>query len=123
MDEADIRRRFPHFEKDIKYGVSFSSYTLESRKYLPYLKEEIETLGGCFIEGKLKSLSEISDRYDVIINCSGLGARELANDLQMIPIRGQILYAKAPCVKEFICNINMVDRSRCPRRNKTSEQQ
>ena len=109
LDEAEIRHRFPHFDKDIKYGVSFSSYTLECSKYLPYLKKEIEILGGHFLTSKLKSLSEISERYEVIINCSGLGAKELVNDSRVVPVRGQILYAKAPWVKEFVYNIDIID--------------
>ena len=109
MTEEDLRRRFPHFDKDIKYGVSFSSYTLESKKFLPYLTTEIKKLGGRLIEQKLKSLDQISDKYDVIINCCGLGARELVGDDKVFGTRGQIMHIKAPWMKEFLYDIDIVD--------------
>lgn len=41
------------------------------------------------MEKTVKSLKDLFD-YDLIINCSGLGARELCNDRHMVPIRGQV---------------------------------
>ncbi|XP_066926326.1 D-aspartate oxidase-like [Clytia hemisphaerica] len=109
MNEQDIRRRFPNIDPDIKYGVSFSSYTLECRRFLSYTTKEIEKLGGKFFNRKIKSLSELSVKYDVIINCCGLGASELVGDDKMIPTRGQIIYVKAPWIKEFVYDIDVVD--------------
>eukprot|EP00111_Clytia_hemisphaerica_P016065 TCONS_00047537-protein len=109
MNEQDINRRFPNIDPDIKYGISFSTHTLESGRYLPYLTKEIEKLGGKFFNRKIKSLSELSDKYDVIINCCGLGASELVGDDKMIPTRGQIMYVKAPWIKEFVYNIDFED--------------
>ena len=37
--------------------------------------------------------------YDVIINCTGFGARKLCNDLEMSPLRGQVIRVKAPWIK------------------------
>ena len=109
MSKEEVRTRFPHLDEGIKYGVSFSSYTLESRKFLPYLMTEIEKLGGKFIQRKIISLDEISHQYDVIINCSGLGARELVDDKRMFGTRGQVLLVKAPWVKECVYDIDIID--------------
>lgn len=34
--------------------------------------------------------------YDLIINCTGLGARDLANDEHVVPVRGQVIRVRAP---------------------------
>ena len=31
------------------------------------------------------------DKYDVVVNCAGLGNYELLNDKKMYPVRGQVL--------------------------------
>jgi len=39
----------------------------------------------------IKALHQLAEEgYDLIINCSGLGARELVADKTMTPIRGQV---------------------------------
>ncbi len=46
--------------------------------------------------------SKDSEDFDYIINCVGLGARQFCDDLNMRPIRGQVLRVKAPWVKTCI---------------------
>lgn len=49
------------------------------------------TLGGEVERRKIQALHELAEEgYDLIINCSGLGARELVADETMTPIRGQV---------------------------------
>ncbi len=43
-----------------------------------------------FIERKIGSLNELKDEADVVIHCSGLGARDLVGDLTVRPARGQV---------------------------------
>ena len=49
--------------------------------------------GGQIAERKISNVSELKN-YDIIINCSGLGARQLVNDTFVYPIRGQIVAVK-----------------------------
>ena len=58
--------------------------------------------GGELQHGKVSDLQHLAETYDVIVNCSGLGARSLVGDAKMYPIRGQILKFHAPWVKNFI---------------------
>ena len=44
--------------------------------------------GGQINRRKISTLSELTD-YDIIINCTGLGARHLVNDPLVYPIQGQ----------------------------------
>lgn len=46
--------------------------------------------GGSLIRKKITDFKELSDDFDVIINCSGLEAKELTGDDSLVPVRGQI---------------------------------
>lgn len=53
--------------------------------------ERFIALGGKMKKRNVKTLHELAEEgYDLIINCSGLGARELVADKTMTPIRGQV---------------------------------
>ncbi|XP_076176743.1 D-aspartate oxidase-like [Ptiloglossa arizonensis] len=74
-----------------KDGWMFVTYTGESVRLLPWLTDKFLAMGGAVRKRKVHSLHElIDDGYDLIINCSGLGARELADDNSVTPIRGQV---------------------------------
>ncbi|MBX3394227.1 MAG: FAD-dependent oxidoreductase [Phycisphaerae bacterium] len=62
-------------------------------RYVPWLEERfVGGLSGCIVTETIASFQQLFDRgYHVIVNCSGLGARELAHDAAMTPYRGQIL--------------------------------
>ena len=49
--------------------------------------------GGLIEKRKVNDLCELKD-YDIIINCSGLGARSLVKDPLVYPIRGQVVAVK-----------------------------
>lgn len=44
-------------------------------------------------------LGDLKSQYDIIVNCTGFGARKLCNDLKIIPIRGQVIKVHAPWIK------------------------
>lgn len=114
MDEENVRKRFPHIDPDIKYGLSYTSISLESSKFLPYLLKEFKEAGGEVVQRKITTLIDLSEDIDVIINCSGLGARELVNDHKMYGLRGQILLVKAPWIKEFVYDIDIDSNGNVP---------
>ena len=41
---------------------------------------------------------ELAD-YDLVVNCSGLGAATLFGDTSMFPIRGHVIRVRAPWIK------------------------
>lgn len=45
---------------------------------------------------------ELQPSFDIVVNCSGLGSRQLVGDSMISPVRGQVLQAQAPWVKNFI---------------------
>ena len=58
--------------------------------YLPWLMDRFLMLGGDFQEGFISSLSDVEG--ELVVNCTGLGARELCDDEEVVPVRGQIIY-------------------------------
>lgn len=79
-------------------GYSYLTVVADQSYYLPYMRIKLESLNVKFEHRTVDSLhSELE--YDILINCSGLGATNLVGDTTMIPIRGQILKVKAPWMK------------------------
>ena len=64
--------------------------------YLKYLSDGIEAKGGRIELREIESLDELADEAPLLINCSGVGARKLAKDNAVYPIRGQTVLVDAP---------------------------
>eukprot|EP00291_Cryptomonas_curvata_P030642 CAMPEP_0172209840 /NCGR_PEP_ID=MMETSP1050-20130122/35373_1 /TAXON_ID=233186 /ORGANISM="Cryptomonas curvata, Strain CCAP979/52" /LENGTH=243 /DNA_ID=CAMNT_0012889831 /DNA_START=220 /DNA_END=948 /DNA_ORIENTATION=- len=99
-DPSEIKAVCPH----ATHGFFYTTIVVEPPKYLNFLYERIKKLGGTFEQKTLSSLSDAAmffvqnrdtlttaHRPNFIVNCSGLGARILAKDTGVHPIRGQIL--------------------------------
>ena len=77
---------------DYIFGWEFEAPVIQMNVYMPWIKNELIKLGCKF---KNKNLDYFSDLEEVfIINCVGLGARELCNDHEVKPVRGQVIYIK-----------------------------
>ncbi|KAM9777210.1 D-aspartate oxidase [Neosynchiropus ocellatus] len=84
-----------------KFGHAFSTIKCECSTYLLWLEKRLKNAGGRVQQRKVNTLEELSG-YDIIINCSGLGARTLVGDTGVYPVRGQVLKLEAPWLKHFI---------------------
>jgi len=60
----------------------------------------LRALGGAVEHREVASLDELD--ADAVVNCAGLGARELAGDDSLVAVRGQILRVAAPEVREWL---------------------
>ncbi len=69
--------------------------------YLPYLRGRLTAAGGHCEQRELTSLDEVSAQASAVVDCSGLGARELVGDETMRPVRGQIVVVENPGVEDF----------------------
>ena len=72
------------------FGWQFRAPAIDMKLYMPWLKNRFEELGGTFEQGVVKSLKEVDG--EIIVNCVGLGARELCDDEEVKPARGQIIF-------------------------------
>jgi glycine/D-amino acid oxidase-like deaminating enzyme len=79
-----------------KLGCTYQSMTVNPTIFLPWAKKELEARGVRFIRKTLKSLQEAMQitGCKVIVHASGLGATDLANDKDMIAIRGQTMFVE-----------------------------
>lgn len=72
-------------------GYVFDAPVITMPIYLAYLQRRFASLGGRIELRTLGSLAETLAACPLVVNCSGLGARELAADGSVFPIRGQVL--------------------------------
>jgi D-amino-acid oxidase len=96
-------RRAPPDELPPGYrdGHAFVAPVVEMPVYLGYLLDRFIGAGGNVEHRVVPSLEEAPDG-GVIVNCTGLGARELVGDASMEPVRGQIVRVRNPGVERFI---------------------
>lgn len=90
-----VRKALPEeLPKGIETAYISTVPLAEPLLYLPYLFTRFLDNGGVFKEQKIASLQEASTLNTLIVNCTGLGAKELCDDDDLQPMRGQILRCK-----------------------------
>jgi D-amino-acid oxidase len=82
-------------------GHDFVAPVVEMPIYLGYLLDRFALSGGRIERRAVSSLESAGDTR-VVVNCAGLGARELAKDPSMEPIRGQIVRVRNPGLERFM---------------------
>jgi D-amino-acid oxidase len=82
---------------------------IETQRYLPWLMERFTSLGGKVEVKHVESLKPLLEEADFVVNCSGLGARELAKDKRMFPIKGQIVKVEPMAGCRYIAADHMKD--------------
>ena len=74
------------------FGWEIEAPVIEMAHYMPWLRSKFELLGGSIETRKISDFDELESR--LIVNCSGLGAREICRDEEVVPVRGQVVYIK-----------------------------
>lgn len=69
---------------------------IDVSKYMPYLEQRARKAGVNIITREIRDVDELFPQYQLVINCSGLGALTLVGDKELYPIRGQILRVSKP---------------------------
>jgi D-amino-acid oxidase len=72
-------------------GWTFATPVVDMPTYLPWLVGRVTDLGGTVTRMNLRALPEGAD---LVVNCSGLGARLLGSDRSVVPVRGQVVYVE-----------------------------
>jgi D-amino-acid oxidase len=74
-----------------KSGFSLRVPLMDTTIYLDYLMNRFAAAGGTITANThFERLEDIDPKFDVVINCAGIGARELAHDADLEPHRGQV---------------------------------
>lgn len=79
-------------------GWSFTTPVVEMPVHLAWLRARVLELGGTVTRLTVRALPEGGD---VVVNCSGLGARLLAPDLSVTPVRGQVVVVEQPGIDHW----------------------
>ncbi|WP_213000292.1 FAD-dependent oxidoreductase [Winogradskya consettensis] len=82
-------------------GWRYRAPIVDMPAYLGYLRNRFLATGGTIEAGRFESLEQALDRSPTVINCTGIGARELVPDPAVEPIRGQLVAVRNPGVTEF----------------------
>ncbi|XP_014662592.1 PREDICTED: D-aspartate oxidase-like isoform X2 [Priapulus caudatus] len=83
-------------------GWSYSTILAHPPHYMKWLIKRFHQEGGSMIKMSVKNFEQVAFPFDVIVNCTGLGARKLANDSSVEPVQGHVLKVIAPWVKNFL---------------------
>lgn len=102
------------YDKGYKAAVPL----IETQFFLPWLMEQLQVKGANIIQQEVTSLKELENKFDLIINCSALGARQLCNDENIISVRGQVVLLE-PGFPDYIFIDNQTPSYIVPRKDAT----
>ena len=88
--------------RDFTSGFTMIVPLMDTTIYLDYLANRFQKAGGT-INGNVRfeNLEDIDPKFDLVINCSGIGARSLIHDADLEPHRGQV--AIVPKIDNLSC--------------------
>ena len=82
-------------------GWHYTAPIIDMPPYLRYLLARLKKAGGTITQGRLETLEEAFAWASIVVNCSGVGARELVPDPAVEPIRGQLVAVRNPGITDF----------------------
>src|SRR2546430_10848711 len=103
------RRRHTRFGCDLSSDVCSSDLSLnvplmDTTIYLDYLVNRFQKAGGSINANvRFEKLEDVDPKFNLVINCAGIGARGLVHDIDLEPHRGQV--AIVPKIDNLKCGI------------------
>jgi D-amino-acid oxidase len=82
-------------------GWRFLAPVVDMPVYLDYLLDRAEAAGAVLQIRRIASLDEALAAAPVVVNCAGIGARDLVPDPSVMPYRGQVVVVRNPGITEF----------------------
>jgi D-amino-acid oxidase len=90
--------------ESFKSGFSLRVPLTDTTIYLDYLAARFRKAGGEIQANvRFEKLEDVDAKFDLVINCTGIGARELVRDADLEPHRGQV--AIVPKIEGLSCAI------------------
>lgn len=87
-----------------KAGFAMNVPLMDTTIYLDYLANRFRAAGGeTNGGGRFERLEDVDGKFELVINCAGIGARTLVNDVELEPHRGQV--AIVPKIDNLSCAI------------------
>jgi len=104
--------------REFTSGYAITVPLMDTTIYLDYLAARFLKAGGALNASVLSNLEEVEQQFDLVINCAGIGARDLVQDADLEAHRGQV--AIVPRIEALSCAIVRDDAPlmyAIPRRN------
>ena len=99
-----IRDRAQRGGYSFKTGYSLRVPLTDTTIYLDYLAARFRKAGGkIHANVYFQNLEAVDPKFELVINCAGIGARELVQDIDLEPHRGQV--AIVPRIEALSCAI------------------
>lgn len=77
-------------------GHRFTTFVVETAIYLPWLMDQVRSAGADLRVRSFATLEEALAECPRVVNCAGLGARELVPDPTLVAVRGQVVRVTNP---------------------------
>ncbi len=79
-----------------EHGLAFTVPLAEMPVHLAWLLDRFLRGGGVVQRARVRSLADLAGAAPLVVNCAGLGARELVGDRSLTPLGGQIVRTTNP---------------------------
>ncbi|KAI8876039.1 nucleotide-binding domain-containing protein [Backusella circina FSU 941] len=87
----------------ISFGYYFTTVLISPGKYLSWLQTQFLNLGGKRCVQNVESITDVTtDDVDIVVNCTGLGAKNLVGDQKVSPTRGQNIVVRAQHIRKTV---------------------
>ena len=80
---------------------------MDMPRYLDYLERRLIAAGGEIEQRWVHTLAEAAEAAPVVMNCSGLGSREVASDPAVRPVFGQHVMMTNPGLDELLMELTL----------------
>ncbi|MEV8049810.1 FAD-dependent oxidoreductase [Streptomyces bacillaris] len=86
---------------EVAEGLRVVLPLLDMPVHLAWLERRLVAAGGAVERRAVTGFAEAAERSPVVVNCTGLGARELVPDPGMRAVRGQLVLVENPGIEEW----------------------
>ncbi|WP_203622101.1 FAD-dependent oxidoreductase, partial [Streptomyces anulatus] len=87
--------------REVPEGLRVTLPLLDMPVHLAWLERRLAAAGGAVERRAVTGFGEAAERSPVVVNCTGLGARELVPDAGVRPVRGQLVAVENPGIEEW----------------------
>ncbi|MFI2733810.1 FAD-dependent oxidoreductase [Streptomyces sp. NPDC018711] len=101
--EVEGLRQLPPEEVPGPYrtGLAARLPLIDMPVHLAFLRSRFEAMGGIFERHGISDFEEATTQARVVVDCTGLAARELVPDPGLRPVRGQLVLVENPGIEEW----------------------
>ncbi len=111
------RERLPFFQRLSRHelrGALIGGYLMDVPMIAPpiflrRLHDQFLAAGGTFEERTIETLAEVANEAPLLVNCTGVGARAVASDATVYPIRGQTMLLDASGIRVGYMDHDAID--------------